>query len=263
MIRFAKFNFDSRSRNNHTIQNRAANEKLPFVPRIAQHGKKGAISRTVFWTHEASTYLVRLNKKRLFLRVPNVTLNLGESKHTPVDTKHHALRNYNLMQLLNLVFPNNSIKPVGVAQVDYGGKKAFGVLSEIIKGRSKDYKSCHRNVYGEEDLSFLDDSVDAHTLFTQSKEVMQKLKQINSAGFSFEGKPWNMMNSNGNPIIVELHNVNPEKLLNYVRSLQKNPSIPKAMRSIQFRKRIELLLKQFDSHLKLARNEEREIDRRL
>jgi hypothetical protein len=235
MGKFLKFKFDPRTRNSSEMH-LLAKKVIPKAPvlKIAQHGAKASVGRVAFWTHEATSYVVRAEDgKKLFLRVPNTEHDLIHSVFSPVDTRAHAVRDYARMKLFNIMFPKNSINPVGLAEVDFGGAKAFGVLSEIIKGRSQDYKKHHTGVYNSKETP-----TDAHSRFVKGKEVTELIGEIKKAGFSFEGHSWNIMNAQGRPVLLEIEHVDSKKLLAYI----KKPTNSKRMRSFVFEQRVKNLL---------------------
>lgn len=109
----------------------------PFFPRAKVLGR----AFRNFTTQEANTFVVRYGSKRRFLRVPKTNA-----------TKESAARDYAWMKIFNILYPEVSVKPVGVTLIkeknSIEAKARYGVVSEIVRGLSPSYKK-HQKLFYE------------------------------------------------------------------------------------------------------------------
>ncbi len=165
-----------------------------------------------------------------------------ESTSNKLRQKRTAFKIYYANLIAYELFPENTIKPISVEKkqvtifhgtsVAEKKRKIWGVVSEIVKKRSKSYKHFQQVWYNNApkiDQHLLDE----HKSF--AKSVKPIVFQMQSAGIEVNNHPVNIINSNGKPVFVEISEIDVYCLEEYLKT-QINP---------EKRKRIELLIKRY------------------
>jgi len=195
-----------------------------------------------FETHESNQYLIQYKGKKRVLRVYRGLTPKGNEVG-----KTQAKISFIDHLIFHMLFPKNSITPVGVAYIreSASGIKRYGVVSEILRGRTIGYKAYQKAYYnqGSErkrndqpvdiskggNNSFQQQQAAQHQQFVWHKAPTVS-ERIESAGIGVRtheemeyDRPWNptaelpdVANINGQPVFFEcdIHG-HGEKVLKY------------------------------------------------
>jgi len=158
-----------------------------------------------FGTDEAEIRMLSYKGKRRIVRIRRWNC-----------TRDMAVSDYYKMLIFHTLFPENSIKPVGVVETN----DRWGVVSEILRGRNRIYKKYHDWYYKigrHQDGSRRPSYVRSHMDFVQEvgTPMLNKIKA--EAGITPSSHPANIGNVNGKPVFFEFFITHPSKLLRYIR----------------------------------------------
>lgn len=152
-----------------------------------------------FTTQESNTFVIRYGGKRRFLRVPKTNA-----------TKESAARVYAWMKIFNLLYPEVSVKPVGITVVkeknSLEAKARYGVVSEIVRGLSPTYKKYQKNYYEYNDLpdvGVTSMSELTHTDFVNKVKNSLAKKIYEESGIRIQTHEVNVGNKKGVPVFFE------------------------------------------------------------
>lgn len=151
-------------------------------------------------SHEARIFVVRQEKRR------RIIFRTEWDQRLVIST-------YVMQKLFNALYPENSLRPLSIEFQTVDGKKVLGMTSEIVHGRSNDYKRFSESFYGEGHSPH-----DSHIKFASSAGKVAG-KMVHESGIVPASNPINTMNSNGRPIFVEIAYVQDrEKLVEALKS---------------------------------------------
>ena len=122
--------------------------------------------------------------------------------------------------IFNALYPKNSIRPVAVASMDVKGKEYWGVISNIVKGRSIDYKRYQRGFYSSKKPIAGDSKhADAHKQFVAKVAVPVRYDILDKTGIELNDHFVNIAEAGGQPVFFEVHRINFSKLKEFVGTL--------------------------------------------
>jgi hypothetical protein len=152
-----------------------------------------------FYTDEAETYIVYYHGKRRFFRVQGI----DPTRSNRSRTQNQFIR----MKLFHLLYPENSIRPVGVSYIEMAGSKQWGVVSEILKNRSPGYKKYHARFYYDKIKKVLDlnhsDFSEHHAFVNRAVDsVFNRIYE--ESGFHVQTHPANVVDVHGKPVFIEV-----------------------------------------------------------
>lgn len=156
---------------------------LPYAERvnIARVFKKSP-------SHEAEVYVIRTQKHaRVFFRTePN---------------ERRVIRKFIVHSIFHALFPKISIKPIGVVVATINGRQRLGMVSNIVRPRSASYKKYQKQFYDARAKDDLDH-------FTFALPHYQKKFDVgDESGIEVNVHPVNIINSDGNPIFIEVEGI--------------------------------------------------------
>lgn len=167
----------------------------PFFPRARIIGR----AFRKFSTQESHTFVVRYGGKRRFLRV---------SKKNP--TKSMAAREYAWMKIFNILYPEVSVKPVGITLVKEKNvgvtSTKYGVVSEIVRGLNPSYKKFQESFYGyydSPDMAVTSTGELSHTDFVNKVKNGLANKIYEESGINVQTHEVNVGNKKGVPVFFE------------------------------------------------------------
>ncbi|MFH1587574.1 MAG: hypothetical protein ABID38_06990 [Candidatus Diapherotrites archaeon] len=163
----------------------------------------------IFQTDEFQLNLIRHGGKIRALRLPKRYLGDIEERE--------ARRNYARYMIFHLLFPQHALEPVSIASVKKRGKERWGMVTEIIKGRSRDYKIFQRCSYmeGYEPSDVEIDAIGRHEKFVVKNGRKIKEDIWKKTGISLNYSPVNVCNVKGKPVFFEVDKVDPKKVWEY------------------------------------------------
>jgi hypothetical protein len=216
---------------------------LPAVSKVVSRPKELRNIRRAFRrfnTEQAWTFVVRFNGKRRFCRV-----------HRHQNARYQAERNRDILDLFNMLYPNNSISPVGVMNVparavltyykeeferatgpDSGLNELlnkglerrlravqkfplWGVITEIKHGQSIEFKRYQQQVRGH--VSRFSPTANRHIRFMDEVGYPTARKIFKESGINVS-YPGNISNVNGSPIYFEPKITSPRRLIAFIQT---------------------------------------------
>jgi hypothetical protein len=130
-------------------------------------------------------------------------------------------RNYLAHKIAKELFPKNMLNPLGVTtkEVEINltdnvkrKMKLSGIVTDIVKKRSKDYKDYQKRFYNQNKRT-IPDHPHEKWFNENAREIA---KEIRIAGILIEDNAVNTINSGGTPVFVEVRNLASEGVINYI-----------------------------------------------
>ena len=174
-------------------------------------------------SQEASCHVIRYKGKLRFFRVPSyLPLTMGESQVRI--QKQRAQMHFITASIFYSLFPKHSIKPVGVTceqALPATAGKSWGLVSEILRGRSPGYKKINAEAYRTVSRPVMDPDIRAHYQFV--KEIGGPLAERieKETGIELGTHPVNVAEVQGQPVFVEITDINAKKATQYIESLSR------------------------------------------
>lgn len=168
-------------------------------------------------TYEAHVYVFRDKTKRGATRKRRIFRD-GQEK------REEAVKRFFLHTILHEAFPQNAIVPIDVrAMAPYpGAKKHWGMVSEVVKGRSREYRQHHRWDYTRHHMIQVPRVKDPPGYTRHIEWVEQHgaplVKEIKrKTGIEVSSMPRNIINSRNTPVFVEVLNCSRPALFAFLR----------------------------------------------
>tara|TARA_Y100000310_G_scaffold319650_1_gene375168 strand:+ start:458 stop:1129 length:672 start_codon:yes stop_codon:yes gene_type:complete len=176
---------------------------------------------TSFKTEEAQIHAMRFKGRTRVIRP------IGTRKEANLDLSRHSV--------FRLLFPGNAITPVGVSSLVEGGTRKHGLVSEIVRGRSHDYKQYQQWVYQQlhskgtsqfikvvnEGKGRRPDFVKRHEAFV--KELADPISErALDMGIELNTHPVNVCNAGGKPVFFEILSLNLRRLKSVAARMPKS-----------------------------------------
>lgn len=130
-----------------------------------------------------------------------------------------AERNLLKARIFHALFQENSLTPVGIALVEENGKQVWGVVTNIVRNRSADYKLYQQRFYtavpfyaaiGKES-----EAIERHERFC--REIAAPiLDKIREAGINVDWAQVNICNAGGKPVFFEAWRISPKKCMAFI-----------------------------------------------
>ena len=185
----------------------AARPKRPARPSAAGAVKARHRRAFGFQTQEAQVRLIRFGG-----RIRIIKPRHGERKS--------AKRDFHEQMIAHSLFPQNYIKPVGVSYVMENGRPVWGVVSEIVKGRGRDYKDYLKWCYGPvEGHSKLERAAKRHEEFAKQCAKPFAIECLKQTGIKLNYHPANVCNIGGRPFFFEMIILGPAQLKKHIESM--------------------------------------------
>jgi len=174
-----------------------------------------------FKTHEAEIHLIRFKGKKRVIRVKGIGF-LG---------KRTARKKFLACKIFHTLFPENSIVPVGVASVKKNGLKHWGSVSEILRGRSSEYKTYPQMFY-EPKEEIRESTIHLRARYQKyadkigepfAKDLLEK------TGISLDDATPNFCIINEKPVFFEIRSINSKKLKEYLKAEVKDEQTRKTV----------------------------------
>jgi hypothetical protein len=149
-----------------------------------------------FRTHQAEVRLIEFGGKKRVLRFDRV--------HSD---KTSARKEFIQQKIFHTLFPENSIAPVGIAAIKEQNRKCWGVVSEILRNRSRDYKAYQRLYYETLLTQATADELVAmapHVKFSDNVGLPLARRIKEQTGISVDLASVNICNVKGKPVFFEL-----------------------------------------------------------
>jgi len=192
----------------------------PIIERIRQKPRQIFVHRTgknrarnkYSKTDQASIFVIQYKGRLAIFR--------WHAHENPQHNKQNAMARYYAHRIAHELFPKFTPKVLGVEKriitlPDASRTERWGLITEIVKRRSRDYKEYHEHFYDkphEEPLPAHEEFVNANTNITGLLE---------DAGVCANCDAINIVNSGGTPIHIEIAEVIPSKVLQYIVGLPK------------------------------------------
>lgn len=189
------------------IQARLRGKPIPLVFKSPDKTKSA--------TEEAQLFGLRFKGRRCVIRIHN----RFDSQKTDL---YKATRDFLEHSLFHELFPEHSINPLGVQKIEVNGQPRFGMVSEIVSNRSKDYKAFHREFYTVSRFVKTAPSI-RHAEFVQ-KTARPLVSQIFAqSGIILGDHPANVTNVGGKPVFFEIAYVDKKKLRTFITQQISDP----------------------------------------
>ena len=206
---------------NMFIKKKAAVEKKkPAVEANRGKSKKAGRMRNAFTfnTDEAKTMVIEFKGKRAMFRLPMKEFS----------SKRAARNKFILYKIFHELFPQNSIKPLGIKAVNEKEFPQWGLVSEILKNRSPEYKIYQQAFYRPRSKMKLpekaiDAAIKKHERFVNETAMPALIKIALETGIRLNNHPVNICNVKGNPVFFEIAQRVNHRLLEYINKKVKNP----------------------------------------
>lgn len=103
--------------------------------------------------------------------------------------------------IFHTLFPENSLTPLGVSFVTKNGKTGYGMVSEVVKQRSHDYKLYQQWWYvGRKKGEPMSEAIMRHETFVEKVAIPLARKIHKDTGIQVNEFPVNVCNINGRPV---------------------------------------------------------------
>jgi hypothetical protein len=197
-------------------------------PKTAQKNKdaqkRKPRSRKVFSfsTDEAELHLIDFKGKIRALRT--------------VPDKKTAKKDYLEHSMFHILHPDISLKPVGVHYVlDEKGKRRWGMVSEVVRPRSADYRIYHddfyKNHHSAKRPKEVKESLQRHRRFANSAATLAVAETSLRTGITINPHPVNIGNSGGKPVFFEIEDIHPPFLETTIQNT-KDPAKRKKLKRL-------------------------------
>ena len=135
-----------------------------------------------------------------------------------------AERNLLRLRIFHALFPENSLTPAGIAFVEEGKKQAWGVVTNILRKRSADYKIYQQVFYTKQGYAATGKNREA---FERHEEFVPKiakpiLAKIREAGIAVDSAEVNVCNAGGKPVFFEVKAISQIKCLKIIQRTVTN-----------------------------------------
>lgn len=174
-----------------------------------------------FKTDQADIFIIRFSGQRRVIRCKHVGSLTSQKTQKDI-----ARKNFLELKLFNLLFPENSITPVAVSSINIRGRKRWGVVSEILRKKSSDYKKFQKRNYGKPKKNKYDLETFRHDEFLSGDSVVNMRRKIAEAGIHVNTHGVNTANVDGKPIFFEIDRMD----FLWMKERLKNDAIPKEKR---------------------------------
>jgi len=171
-------------------------------------------------SHQADIHLIMYRGKRRVIRLQRVEKD---------SSKEGARRRFIEQKIFHTLFPENSIVPVGIATVKVKGVKKWGMVSEIVKGRSNDYKVYQKTFYRTREYFSLNDLTkeeretrERHRKFATDVGTPFIEKISGQAGIMLDPASVNICNVRGKPVFFEVVGILQIRAKDYIETTVKN-----------------------------------------
>ncbi len=181
-----------------------------------------------FSTQQAKIRVIEFRGKRCLLRIPSGNLK---------PTKQFARRMFVLHKIFHTLFPKNSINPVGIKSIKEKDKTSWGMVSEILKNRSSEYKITHA-LYYESPLrlklspDMIEKAYAKHLGFVYKKADPFSMKLAEKTGIYTNEHRVNICNVKGKPVFFEIDSIKTNRLLAFIESNVKNQKTKEMLKTL-------------------------------
>jgi len=186
----------------------------------AKRPRPGRARRTLrLRTREAGIYLTRYKGKLRVLRIP-----CGGRMRA---NKLAAQKIYSALKIFHSLFPENSIRPVGISYIipegkQHRGEQHWGVVSDILRKRSPEYKEYQAWFYaGEINRHNTDERIKMrkeHHEFVYVIGTREAYQIERSSGISLNTRHVNVCNVEGKPVFFEIVKIDSAKLRQSIKA---------------------------------------------
>jgi len=205
------------------------------MPELSQQIRKKPVALSIkkcrnaycFSTQEANVHLVRYNGKPAVLRLLKPRYSAQPSSSMKMD----AANNFAMQSIFHIIFPRYSIHPLSVMSVSSKFGKRWGMVSEVVKARSADYKAFQQGFYGLEQHRN-SPAYKRHEDFVKKIAVPISGEIYKKTGIVVNDYPVNVCNVKGKPIFFEIDGINPKKLKEYVDSQNFDPKTKETLSAL-------------------------------
>jgi len=161
-------------------------------------------------TEQASIFLINYRGRPAIFR--------WHASELPSHNKSNAMARYYSHKIAHELFPDYTPRVLGVKQInvtlpDRTQRVVWGIVTDIIHGRSRDYKEYHEHFYEKPSVT----PPPAHEAFVKANNKVTFA--LEAAGICPMIDPINIINSHGKPIHIEISEVIPSKIKKYILKL--------------------------------------------
>jgi len=153
--------------------------------------------------------------------------------------KPGAERLFSKMKIFNILFSENSIKPIAVTSLNVEGRKSyyiklhdfhvlkipvgkqFGIVSDILKNRSNDYKEFQQWFYLSRKKHIpMTEAVRRHLNFVEQVALPLRQEIADKTGIHLSKHPANICNVNDKPVFFEIDYIRAYNLSKFIACLE-------------------------------------------
>ncbi|MFH0714859.1 MAG: hypothetical protein V1847_03715 [Candidatus Diapherotrites archaeon] len=180
-------------------------------------------------TQEVQIFAAKMGDDRVVVKVPKRLPPKGSGALTAF-SKQYAVEGFASHSLFYALFPEHAIKPKAITFVEDDEKRLYGVATEIVQNRDKEYKKFVRAAYtegkeGRMTLGEIKENSKTKKYFTFVENIAWKTQQFiwHETGIWADKHPINIAFVEGNPVFFEIDSIDTKKLETYIERKIDNP----------------------------------------
>ncbi len=160
-----------------------------------------------FNTDESQVRVLRRQGQRVIIRPHTI--------YSSTEPRINAMLDYQYHRIFHALFPEYSIKPLGVARIEIDGLEAHGMTSEILKNRSPAYKAYQKWFYesrGKSSAGHIPPKAFPHWQFMH-ETAHPVAQELWNWGIQVKTTPVNVAEVKQQPVFFEIYGIDHKKLV--------------------------------------------------